>query len=677
MKDMFEEEIKFKINNYMEQIKVPKNLGGIVMEDFEKIKKEESQNITNENVEKTNVQESKETKNKKGKLLKISLGSVAAVVLVGVGIVAGTKIVGDKVITIDKNHVQNANFATDTKTIDEQKLESAIKEALIGLAKKETVSLKNNTNEYAEGHIILKSEIKDDTIYAYILARYGVYELKDNKPSIVSGSSTPITVIFKNGNSNKYELNKLIQPKDGSEYNSSLKEMFPEELIDSTKKLSNGTYEEEFNKQIMEYIKNLKNINTNINTNNNSNTENNATIKDISNYIGQWYSDEFSLEIKNVDKNKMSLSMSIYRLTGMEDIIATAIDDKTASFTGTNDYEENVSGTIEFDNNKITVIFNETNHIPQGTTYILTTKVNSSAVLTDEDESRIKEFLEKQENYAFLGLVYTEPEKLFDEYEFKPVRDTLNNILGYSYIHCPYSKPMTEEQYKIHQGSKYDPNNVIVGSHMIIKEEDLIKFFKEKTGVEYSKDILRKVFDFDENLNAYCVNRSDSFSGEVKIMSGYKINDDWHLRITGIEREPEHYIYNVILKENNGKYTFYACSNRTEKDYQIVKYLYEEKLKKYLDSTDPYEKLEKYSVYGIKFEPDIKLMLDNYKNVNGLFATVTYSVKPSAKEDESRWYAGNGKIDQYNEGWITDKSACVVVQKINGEYTITTDATGW
>ena len=110
MKDMFEEKIKFKINNYMEQIKVPKNLGGIVMEDFEKIKKEESQNITNENVEKTNVQESKETKNKKGKLLKISLGSAAAVVLVGVGIIAGTKIVGDKVITIDKNHVQNANL---------------------------------------------------------------------------------------------------------------------------------------------------------------------------------------------------------------------------------------------------------------------------------------------------------------------------------------------------------------------------------------------------------------------------------------------------------------------------------------------------------------------------------------------------------------------------------------
>ena len=58
----------------------------------------------------------------------------------------------------------------------------------------------------------------------------------------------PITLIFKSINSNKYELDELIQPKDGNEYNSSLKKMFPEDLIDSTKKLSNGTYEEEFNK---------------------------------------------------------------------------------------------------------------------------------------------------------------------------------------------------------------------------------------------------------------------------------------------------------------------------------------------------------------------------------------------------------------------------------------------
>ena len=44
MKDLNEVELKIKFNNYMEQIKVPENLGGIIMEDFEKMKNEENQN---------------------------------------------------------------------------------------------------------------------------------------------------------------------------------------------------------------------------------------------------------------------------------------------------------------------------------------------------------------------------------------------------------------------------------------------------------------------------------------------------------------------------------------------------------------------------------------------------------------------------------------------------------
>ena len=69
----------------------------------------------------------------------------------------------------------------------------------------------------------------------------------------------PITLIFEISNSNEYKLEELKQPKDGMEYESSLKEIFPDELIESTKKLSDGTYKEEINKQIMDYIKNLKN----------------------------------------------------------------------------------------------------------------------------------------------------------------------------------------------------------------------------------------------------------------------------------------------------------------------------------------------------------------------------------------------------------------------------------
>lgn len=117
MKNLSEEDIKIKFNNYMEQIKVPKNLGGIIMEDFEKIKNEGEQKNAQSTSEaqetKSNETTNKKQKNKSKKALKISLGSVAAVVLVGVGIFTGTKLVGDKIITIDNNGAQNSNLAAD------------------------------------------------------------------------------------------------------------------------------------------------------------------------------------------------------------------------------------------------------------------------------------------------------------------------------------------------------------------------------------------------------------------------------------------------------------------------------------------------------------------------------------------------------------------------------------
>ena len=137
------------------------------MEDFEKIKNEESQNKTKENVvnqDNTNVSNSStNNKKKNNKVLKISLGSVAAVVLVGAGIFVGTKLIGDKTLTIDNNGTQNSSLTAENnvQTIDEQKLEEGIKNTLIKLAQKETSSMKSGNNAYAEGHVLLKSEIKN------------------------------------------------------------------------------------------------------------------------------------------------------------------------------------------------------------------------------------------------------------------------------------------------------------------------------------------------------------------------------------------------------------------------------------------------------------------------------------------------------------------------------------
>ena len=121
MKDLNEVELKIKFNNYMEQIKVPENLGGIIMEDFEKMKNEENQNgVENQGV-KDDVKQQNENissnvkKKKSNKVLKISLGSVAAVVLVGAGIFVGTRLVGDKNITFNNHGAQNSNLAGESQ----------------------------------------------------------------------------------------------------------------------------------------------------------------------------------------------------------------------------------------------------------------------------------------------------------------------------------------------------------------------------------------------------------------------------------------------------------------------------------------------------------------------------------------------------------------------------------
>lgn len=71
--------------------------------------------------------------------------------------------------------------------------------------------------------------------------------------------------------------------------------------------------------------------------------------------------------------------------------------------------------------------------------------------------------------------------------------------------------------------------------------------------------------------------------------------------------------------------------------------------------------------------PDIKLMYPESKDGDFL-AYVTYSVKPAIKIEESAWFAGNGEI---SGEWIRHKSACLIITKNDGEYSIVSDGTGW
>lgn len=115
MSNNYEDIIKNEVNKYMEQIEVPRNIGGIIMEDFEKIKKEEEKS-QNQNY---NYEEAGNEKKKSKKALKISIVAVSAVALIGTSVLIGSRFLGNNTI-INNNGAQNSNMATNNQIFDKK-----------------------------------------------------------------------------------------------------------------------------------------------------------------------------------------------------------------------------------------------------------------------------------------------------------------------------------------------------------------------------------------------------------------------------------------------------------------------------------------------------------------------------------------------------------------------------
>lgn len=95
----------------------------------------------------------------------------------------------------------------------------------------------NNTGNYlegecnAEGHIVMDIEDYKTTVTAYTLTMYGEYGFLNNKFIKISGSGIiPAVMTFTVDKDNVYTLQSYEVPLDGSEYASSVKEMFPKDL---------------------------------------------------------------------------------------------------------------------------------------------------------------------------------------------------------------------------------------------------------------------------------------------------------------------------------------------------------------------------------------------------------------------------------------------------------------
>lgn len=140
---------------------------------------------------------------------KIIIIVVATVLLVVVGGIAGFFIAKG---SMKKNNNEGNNvpqvIRTQTASIDESRLKSAINHALVNLAKREEEAAEGYYAKYFE----LGRENRDEKLDVYVWAIYGKTDSKKNEKS---GTSIPIKLTF---NLDSYELVDSDIPRDGTNY---------------------------------------------------------------------------------------------------------------------------------------------------------------------------------------------------------------------------------------------------------------------------------------------------------------------------------------------------------------------------------------------------------------------------------------------------------------------------
>lgn len=612
MSNNFEDFIKNEVNKYMEQIEVPKNIGGIIMEDFEKIKKGEAD--TN-NVEANVEAGSSQTAKKSGKTIKISVAAVSAAVLVGTGVFIGSRFLGNTITTINNhNGAQNSNIATNnTQEVHKKNHDEKIEE-IKNILKDDNwlkTNVSSNCNEFNTMFIKI-SDINESP--AYILKTYD-----ENKKTNL------ITLIT-------YKDNDIITHKKtiGAEF----KEIFVDTKVNALilgdlKKLRNELYAEGSislntinNEGFNEYahsemnetdgvvyftINNeavsagafigrtegleLTSINIKLTKNNvdeyeritvNNNGTQNSSIE------------EYKYEYEAVNDNYKYIIKSNKDIKDMEEVVLE-ITEKNNSKTYTSKVckinSEGAAGTtymtfeFELDNGTkgkaIIKYSNVTNNKPSlsiekisGSENIATDykelnciKGNASANnnngnLSKEEISKLQEFINKGENNPFVQLYYKNPEDIFNNEKNKlDIARSAGKVLSYSFNASKYMRAANQEEKKVVW--KGEEAQV---STKVISEDDLIKFFNEKLDYTYSKDTLREAFKsyFYSNLNnSYITTISDALGGDFTIKEGYKENEKIYLTLSNNSEQDDK--VEVVLTEKNGNYYFYSCNPDTLK----------------------------------------------------------------------------------------------------------------
>lgn len=143
-------------------------------------------------------------------------------------------------------------FGGSSVVVGEKDLDSAISVTLFALESDKYLAGECR----AEGHIVLGKTVEEDVTTVYALTMYGEYSFENNNLVKISGSDA-IPAVLKLAKHDKYYTfggSEIIWPTEGTEYEKSVKEMFPEKYHERVLSIS----EKDRNKlkeQELEYVK--------------------------------------------------------------------------------------------------------------------------------------------------------------------------------------------------------------------------------------------------------------------------------------------------------------------------------------------------------------------------------------------------------------------------------------
>ncbi len=562
MSNNYEDIIKNEVNKYMEQIEVPKNIGGIIMEDFEKIKREEAE-VQNYKYDEA-VNKKKGSKNKKA--LKISIAAVSAVVLIGTGVFIGSRFLGRSTTTINNNGAQNSNMATNNQVFDKKITIRNNQIENFGKLNQFLRNVHNGTEDEIEIETYLEPEWElvqstkepsklyvkyDGTKYN---VKYDIAEGMRYSKQTVEGEFSDILIRKTISQSTEYIEMELTFYK----INDNKLEILPVfffKLSDVGINPAEGSVKD----VLAQDYKTYKKMND-----------------EISNEV---YDGLYNLEKDLSDK----FGETIYK----QKLQQLGIKDESSVINLIKDKETNVQQEL-------------------GT--------NQKREITKEEISSIEKFINSGENNPFLFLDYNNPEDIFkNEKNNYDVSYSPGRILLYAVRSSKYTSHATESQNKV---IWKESNGEEMQDTCVISENDMIKFLQEKLDYSYTKDTVRKAFKnclYSELNNVYVCIISDALGTNFTIKNGYKQGNKYYLTLKSNESNNEN--VEVVLTEKNGTYYFYSCNTNKVKELnkeQISKLetflnKYENNsftLLNYVDSTDllkninnqPHKDVLKYSI---------------------------------------------------------------------------------